>query len=244
MKKLKSFLALSLAFAMVFGVTVFAEESRNTGDVKAEETVNKGSRIVTENIDIVSVYEEYQEEELQKIKDDAANAINDPKKNTKVPEVPSNRTIKKGAKPELLFTMVFKPKPGASFNKGEAVDITFTPPGDVFDFANFVYQAVHKLDGGGEEILNVVQSGNDVTIKGSHGFSPYTFFKLELVGDESPSPTSSPRDKGSDPTDAPTTPTTPESPQTGETMPVAVVIALIALVCVAVVGTKKVIARR
>lgn len=224
MKKLSKILALSLALAMVLGMTAFAAGSIDTQAKSATEgvTVEKAS---------LSTVQE--------------TKLNDAKKAKAPAGVDTNAVPKQLDAFELVK--------GASFTGNKvAVSSPAFANVDFTKYIYVALHWVDDGKGGGDWQVHNIEKGanaNELVILGVTTFSPFIIVEypmapkaIEPVG-EGETPATTNDDTTTPATTTPAT-TTPVSPKTGETMPVAAMIALLVLVCAAVVGTKKVIAER
>lgn len=241
MKKFTKMLALGMAAALVFGMTVSAAPSMGTGDVTVSDVVNEvikdaglqdkdGNTVENVEVKARELEEGDFNETFGKNEDEALEkAISTPAVSNEINNV---------------FSKVFPNVPVErqhvthgiiEIGLGEGSSI---PEGGLFvpvwpEVKDAAYVVAH-WNGGTWEVLETKVENGYVYALFKAGFSPVYISVLEVTGEEEPPKTDTPNP----PASTPSTPSTPASPKTGETLPVAGILAVICLAGVAVCAKK------
>ncbi len=244
MKKFSKMLALGMAAALVFGMTVSAAGSPTTEDPVANETnkviadagvqdaegnVVSGLKVeataIPETVYSEAFGTDYEEAVAKVEANDTVKAAID-----KAFTALGNGTVKEVVSNIIDVSVV----EGTIPESGLYVPVTAAVNGKGYVVAHW--------NGAAWEVLTTKVENGAVYALFTRGFSPVCISVLTLTGEETPSnPTpapSNPDNGNNNNTSTGNNNTTPESPKTGETLPVAGILAVICLAAAAVCAKK------
>lgn len=235
MKKFSKIMALSMALALTFGMTVCAADSPDVeqewvdqATESSEATATKDGEEVQVDINVKKATGEAAKASLEKTVQNADDTL------TKaIQEASKLGTINT---PELLITIDIEvtKELGGALDEGTEVTVT-VPCEGLKQEAGYKYVLMHLKDGTTWEAISEVTIGNGTFTFKSSSFSNYALFKVSEKVTTSPTttPSSSPA-----PAPAAAPASEPVSPKTGESVPVAGFAALILLAGAAVCAKK------
>lgn len=235
MKKLSSMLALSLALAMVMGMTAFASDSQDTEN-------NTGSEVVvvpeTPGVTANVVTVEYDENGAT----DLGDVLTEEEYDKLWEKI--NEGIPAGAKETENLTLAAVIELGGDVPEDGIVRLA----SNIIPNEGLVYYAYHYKDGVCE-VLNVeINEDGTITIYGVTGFSPFIIVGWEKDPNyqppKEPDKTGESGNSGNNGAAASDSNNAGTSPKTGESTSMAMLIVLVSLAGASVLGAKKAFSAR